>query len=149
MADFDTEFARRHHVALGGIHTALGLDYLVIDCAETRDGKLLFSKIDTGAVIHAMDPVDIFPYKGPANEEGVCSLLRHARRCCLCMPKGLRPLIEEACRLPVKLLLEGGDARILSASAPTNTAAGLIRRGSAIICLFNGIHHICIRICCR
>ncbi|MDR3631037.1 MAG: hypothetical protein P4L42_11955, partial [Desulfocapsaceae bacterium] len=41
------------------------LDYLVIDCAETRDGQLLVFELDTGAVVHAMDPVDIFPYKVP------------------------------------------------------------------------------------
>lgn len=65
MADFDTDFAERHHAALSGIHTTLDLDYLVIDCAETPDGKLLVFEIDTGAVVHALDPVDIFPYKVP------------------------------------------------------------------------------------
>ncbi len=65
MADFDTDFARRHLDALHGIHAAFDLDYLVIDCAETRNGDLLVFEIDTGAVVHAMDPVDVFPYKLP------------------------------------------------------------------------------------
>lgn len=65
MAEFDTDFGDRHQKALGGIHAAFHLDYLVIDCAETRDGQLLVFELDTGAVVHAMDPVDIFPYKVP------------------------------------------------------------------------------------
>jgi hypothetical protein len=65
MADFDTGFGKRHRVALQGIHAALHLDYLVIDCAETRDGRLLVFEMDTGAVVHAMDPADVFPYKVP------------------------------------------------------------------------------------
>ena len=65
MRDFDEDFARRHHEALKGLDEILGLDYVVLDCAETRDGKLLVFEADTGAVVHAMDPVDVFPYKAP------------------------------------------------------------------------------------
>jgi glutathione synthase/RimK-type ligase-like ATP-grasp enzyme len=63
MKAFDEDFARRHAEAFNGMHEALGLDYVVIDCAETQDGKLLVFEADTGAVVHAMDPADIFPYK--------------------------------------------------------------------------------------
>ncbi|HCA26716.1 MAG TPA: RimK family alpha-L-glutamate ligase [Betaproteobacteria bacterium] len=63
MADFEEDFARRHKNALNAIAERMALDYLVIDCAETADGRLLVFEVDTGAVIHAMDPVDIFPYK--------------------------------------------------------------------------------------
>ncbi len=66
MAGFDEGFARRHAAALAAIYERMGLDYLIIDCAETSDGKLLIFEVDTGAVIHAMDPIDIFPYKQPA-----------------------------------------------------------------------------------
>jgi hypothetical protein len=65
MRDFDTDFAVRHRTALKGIYDTMGLDYLVIDCGETRNGDLLIFEIDTGAVIHDMDPVDLFPYKAP------------------------------------------------------------------------------------
>lgn len=65
MRDFDEDFARRHHEALKGLSEILGLDYVVLDCAETRDGKLLVFEADTGAVVHAMDPVEVFPYKVP------------------------------------------------------------------------------------
>jgi len=63
MANFDEDFARRHRQALEAIHARMGLDYLVIDCAETSRGELLVFEVDTGGVVHAMDPEDIFPYK--------------------------------------------------------------------------------------
>ncbi len=65
MAGFDQGFALRHAPALRAIDERLGLDYVVIDCAETEDGKLLIFELDTGAVVHSMDPVDLFPYKRP------------------------------------------------------------------------------------
>lgn len=66
LAGFEQEFAARHATALGEIHRALGLDYLGIDCAETPDGRLLVFEVDHAMVVHAMDPVDLFPYKQPA-----------------------------------------------------------------------------------
>jgi glutathione synthase/RimK-type ligase-like ATP-grasp enzyme len=66
MDNFDVDFARRHASALQAIDERMGLDYLIIDCAETPDGKLLIFEVDTSAVVHAMDPVDMFPYKQPA-----------------------------------------------------------------------------------
>ncbi len=65
MADFDQDFAVRHQPALRCIHERLGLDYLVMDCAETPNGQLLVFEVDSSAVVHAMDPVDLFPYKQP------------------------------------------------------------------------------------
>ena len=71
MAEFDTDtgFARRHATALRGISERIGLDYLVIDCAEMPDGDLLVFEIDPGAAVHSMDPPDLFPYKLPAMEK--------------------------------------------------------------------------------
>ncbi len=63
MSHFEQEFARRHRTALTAVHHRLGLDYLVLDCAETASGELLIFEADSSAVIHAMDPVDVFPYK--------------------------------------------------------------------------------------
>jgi hypothetical protein len=65
MAGFDDGFARRHAVALRAVAQRVMLDYLVIDCGETPDGKLLVFEIDNSAVVHAMDPVEMFPYKHP------------------------------------------------------------------------------------
>lgn len=65
MASFDTAFARRHEAALRAIDQRVGLDYYSLDCAETRDGRLVVFEIDSGAVVHSMDPVATFPYKAP------------------------------------------------------------------------------------
>lgn len=65
MARFDTEFAPRHAVAFSAITERLGLDYVGLDCAETPDGQLLIFEVDSDMIVHAMDPVDLFPYKQP------------------------------------------------------------------------------------
>ncbi|AOB30482.1 hypothetical protein AKI39_06905 [Bordetella sp. H567] len=63
MRDFDSGFGARHTAAFADIHRRVGLDYLVMDCAETQDGRLLVFEGDTCGVIHAMDPEDLYPYK--------------------------------------------------------------------------------------
>ncbi len=63
MADFERGFAARHQAALAEIHRRVGLDYLGIDCAETVDGRLLIFEVDHAMVVHAMDAVEVFPYK--------------------------------------------------------------------------------------
>jgi glutathione synthase/RimK-type ligase-like ATP-grasp enzyme len=65
MRDFDIDFAVRHAAAFKGINERVGLDYLGIDCAETDDGRLLIFEVDSCMIVHAIDPVDIFPYKQP------------------------------------------------------------------------------------
>jgi glutathione synthase/RimK-type ligase-like ATP-grasp enzyme len=65
MATFDDGFARRNRAALHAIAARAGLEYLVIDCAETQTGELLVFEVDSSAVVHAMDPVELFPYKQP------------------------------------------------------------------------------------
>jgi hypothetical protein len=62
---FDDEFARRHHHALASIAQRLELEYVGIDCGETPAGDLLIFEVDSGMTVHAMDPIDIFPYKQP------------------------------------------------------------------------------------
>jgi len=65
MQTFDIGFGRRHRTALTAIAERVGLDYFIIDCAETRDGALLLFEADNTAVVHDMDHADIFPYKSP------------------------------------------------------------------------------------
>ena len=83
MAGFDQDFAVRHADALAGIQSRFGLDYLIIDCAETPDGRLLVFELDTGGVIHDMDPPELYPYK-PAQMRKVFdafhALLEHTLR---------------------------------------------------------------------
>ncbi|MFZ6748152.1 ATP-grasp domain-containing protein [Undibacterium sp. Ren11W] len=63
MEHFDTDFTPRHTAAFKEIYERLGLDYVGIDCGETQDGKLLIFEVDSDMIVHAMDPVDLFPYK--------------------------------------------------------------------------------------
>jgi hypothetical protein len=63
MAEFDTGFATRHAASFARLHEVLGFDFYSIDCAETLDGRLLVFEADTAAIIHLMDPPDLFPYK--------------------------------------------------------------------------------------
>jgi hypothetical protein len=65
MQTFDSAFAERHRAALAGLSKRIGLDYFTVDCAETRDGSLLIFEADNTAIVHDMDPPDIFPYKVP------------------------------------------------------------------------------------
>ena len=65
MAGFDEDFARRHQEAFRVIGERMRLDYLVMDCGETPEGKLLIFEADNLGLVHALDPVDIFPYKQP------------------------------------------------------------------------------------
>jgi hypothetical protein len=62
MTYFD-DFARRHHSALTAIARRTQLDYVCIDCGQTRDGELLVFEIDHTSVVHAMDTQAQFPYK--------------------------------------------------------------------------------------
>lgn len=65
MAEFDTGFALRHAVAFREINARLGLEYVGIDCAESPDGRLLIFEVDSCMIVHAVDPIDVFPYKQP------------------------------------------------------------------------------------
>ena len=65
MATFDYGFAQRHAAALAAENAWAGLDYFQIDCAELPDGRLLVFEADVAAIIHLMDPPDLFPYKPP------------------------------------------------------------------------------------
>ena len=60
---FDESFGARHARALAEMAKRIGLDYVLIDCAETRDGKLLVFEADHCAIVHDMDPVNVYPYK--------------------------------------------------------------------------------------
>ncbi|HZT86666.1 MAG TPA: hypothetical protein VFA12_01770 [Stellaceae bacterium] len=66
LTGFAAGFGRRHKAALAEIAARVDLDYFGIDCAETRDGRLLLFEADIAQIVHDMDPPDIFPYKRPA-----------------------------------------------------------------------------------
>jgi glutathione synthase/RimK-type ligase-like ATP-grasp enzyme len=62
MTHFD-DFKQRHQAALQAVASTIPLDYLSIDCAETRTGELLVFEVEHAMVIHAMDTEEQFPYK--------------------------------------------------------------------------------------
>ncbi len=66
MEIFESTLGRRHGKAFAAIGERLGLDWVVIDCAEAPDGRLLFFEADVAAIVHAMDPPDLYPYKRAA-----------------------------------------------------------------------------------
>lgn len=66
MQFFDESFARSHARAFADMAARVALDYFLIDCAETRDGKLLIFEADHCAIVHDMDPVSVYPYKPAA-----------------------------------------------------------------------------------
>ncbi len=65
MAEFDVAFARRHRAGFEALDRWMGLDYYQLDCSETKDGRLLVFEADVAAIIHAMDPPELYPYKPP------------------------------------------------------------------------------------
>src|SRR5262249_25681741 len=84
MCTFYIGFVRRHPSALTVMGDRIGLDYFMVDCAETRDGSLLIFEADNTAVVHNMDSPDLFPYKPPQMRKVfdafVAMLERHASR---------------------------------------------------------------------
>ena len=64
MASFDEAFARRHQAALAAVSQQIQLEYIGLDCAETRNGDLVIFEVASAMLVHAMDSPDLFPYKG-------------------------------------------------------------------------------------
>ncbi|WP_041803283.1 ATP-grasp domain-containing protein [Rhodopseudomonas palustris] len=65
MHTFDFGFALRHRSALAAMTERVGLDYFMVDCAQTKSGDLLIFEADNTAVVHNMDSPQLFPYKPP------------------------------------------------------------------------------------
>ncbi len=63
MEGFDDGLASRHAQAFQSLHDRIGLDDFAIDCAETRDGRLLIFEADVAMIIHALDSEALYPYK--------------------------------------------------------------------------------------
>lgn len=79
MARFEHCFAARHRHAFAAIQARLGLDYVLLDCADGPDGRLLLFEVEMAAIVHVLDPPDIFSYKLPHMRrafEGFDAMLR-------------------------------------------------------------------------
>jgi hypothetical protein len=81
MRNFADGFACRHAAAFQALHAQLPFDLFSIDCAELPDGRLLVFEADIAAIIHMMEPPDVYGYKHahmPSVFEAVGSLLRRS-----------------------------------------------------------------------
>ena len=88
MQLFVDGFAARHAAAIAEMAHRIGLDYVLIDCAETKTGELLLFEADHCAIVHDMDPASVYPYK-PAHmrrifEAFAAMLARRATGSCSC-----------------------------------------------------------------
>jgi glutathione synthase/RimK-type ligase-like ATP-grasp enzyme len=63
IANFGSVFSCKLADALREIAAAIPLDYFGIDCAITRDGRLLLFEADAAMLVHGTDPPDLYPYK--------------------------------------------------------------------------------------
>lgn len=63
MADFEQGLAVQHRATFAAIAAALGLDYVILDCALLPDARLLLFEADTRGWIHAVDASKEFAYK--------------------------------------------------------------------------------------
>ena len=63
MTQFEADFIPRHRSALAALVERIGLDYIVVDCGETRAGDLLIFEVDSAMLVHAMDHPALFAYK--------------------------------------------------------------------------------------
>lgn len=60
---FRNGMAARYAGLWAQISARLGLDYVVLDCAENSRGELIVFEADNGALVHAIDDLQLFPYK--------------------------------------------------------------------------------------
>ncbi len=83
MQLFSTGFASRHAHALRKIAERTELDYVVIDCAELPDGRLLIFEMDNRGFMHAIDPPEWYAWKPqvmqPLFDAFTNMLLHHAQ----------------------------------------------------------------------
>lgn len=63
LADLSSAFAPDAHATLLAIAKAVGLEYFGIDCSIDREGKVLVFEADPAMLVHASDPISLFPYK--------------------------------------------------------------------------------------
>jgi hypothetical protein len=63
IANLDSVFNGPLAAALAEIAAAIPLEYFGIDCAVTRDGRLLLFEADAAMLVHGTDPPDLYPYK--------------------------------------------------------------------------------------
>jgi len=61
--EFESVFVQKHGNCLREIADSIDLDYVILDCAESRNGDLVLFEADNAAWIHDTDAPDLYPYK--------------------------------------------------------------------------------------
>ncbi len=63
LADWRSHFAGPLERAVRAVGAALALEYVGIDAAVDREGRLLVFEADPAMLVHTSDPIDLYPYK--------------------------------------------------------------------------------------
>ena len=61
--EFESVFLKKHGATFSMIAERVDLDYVILDCAESRDGNLVLFEADNAAWIHDVDDPNLYPYK--------------------------------------------------------------------------------------
>jgi hypothetical protein len=61
--EFEPVFLQKHGDCFREIAERIDLDYVILDCAESRHGELVVFEADNAAWIHDIDAPDLYPYK--------------------------------------------------------------------------------------
>jgi glutathione synthase/RimK-type ligase-like ATP-grasp enzyme len=69
MAEFQTQFVARYGEQFQAMADKIGLDYVVLDCAVDRIGRLVVFEADNRGWIHAVDSDETYPYKKPIMQQ--------------------------------------------------------------------------------
>ena len=63
LADWHTLFGSELRETISRVVETIGLEYLGIDCAIDRKGRLVVFEVDPAVIIHTLDSRELFPYK--------------------------------------------------------------------------------------
>ncbi|MDP9016706.1 MAG: tetratricopeptide repeat protein [Candidatus Eremiobacteraeota bacterium] len=63
LAHFENLFTLSQQRCLRDIAKALHLEYVGIDCAIDREGRILVFEADPGVIVHVSDSIELYPYK--------------------------------------------------------------------------------------
>ena len=74
MFEFDTIFLAQHGASLSRVAHLIDLDYVVLDCGLSREGRLVLFEADNGAWIHDTDDPEIYPYKSEIMNKAFAAL---------------------------------------------------------------------------
>jgi hypothetical protein len=63
LKDVHRVFDGPRSATLSAIAAAIGLEYFGIDCGLDHEGRVLVFEADPAMLVHASDPIDLYPYK--------------------------------------------------------------------------------------